>query len=92
MQTFDLTFGVRHAPAFKELARRLALDFVVIDCAETPDGQLLFFEADNAGAVHDLDPPDVFPYKPAQMRRIFDAFHGLIVSRLIKNKDIAQHD
>lgn len=92
MQTFDLTFVARHADAFQELAQRLALDFVVIDCAETPDGQLLFFEADNAGAVHDLDPPDVFPYKPAQMRRIFDAFHGLMINRLTMNKDISHHD
>jgi hypothetical protein len=78
MQLFDLEFMPRHQAAFQALADRLGLDFAVLDCAETQDGQLLYFEADNAGAVHDLDPPNLFPYKLLQMRRIFDAFEGIL--------------
>lgn len=78
METFDTLFVPRHRVALGMLAERLGLDIVVVDCAETQDGKLLFFEADNAGAIHDLDPPDVFPYKQGQMRRVFDAFHHML--------------
>jgi hypothetical protein len=36
------------------------------------------FEADNAAIVHNMDPPDVFPYKAPQMRKIFDAFVAML--------------
>ena len=78
MQSFDHVFVPRHGAALAALADRLGLDYVVIDCAETRDGRLLFFEADNAAAVHDLDPPDVFPYKRAHMRPVFDAFEAML--------------
>ncbi len=79
MEVFDLDFVPRHRAAFDAMTERLGLDYIVLDCAETADGLLLYFEADNAGAVHDLDPPDLFPYKLPQMRRIFDAFESLVV-------------
>ena len=50
------------------------LDYVVIDCAETRDGNLLIFEADNGAIVHDMDPPSIFPYKSAHMQKLFKAF------------------
>ena len=39
---------------------------------------LLIFEADNTAIVHDMDPPDLFPYKAPQMRKIFDAFAAML--------------
>ena len=71
---FDSGFGARHAAALARVHARLGLDYFGIDCAEAPDGRLLVFEADAALLVHDLDPPDLYPYKGPQMRRIFGAF------------------
>lgn len=78
MQFFDDEFGSRHGPALAALAERVGLDYVVTDCAETRDGNLLIFEADNCAIVHDIDPVNVFPYKGAQMRKVFDAFIALL--------------
>lgn len=71
-------FCRRHAAAFGEIASRLALDYVVVDCAEMLDGQLLFFEADNVGIVHAMDAAPPFDYKAAQMRTVFAAFRALL--------------
>lgn len=81
MQEFDGSFAVRHRYALGEMARRLGLDYFVVDCAETADGRLLVFEADNAAIVHDMDSPVVYPYKPAQMRKIFQAMQAMLYKR-----------
>ena len=78
MEGFDAGFASRHAAAFAALHQRLGLGYFAIDCAETPDGGLLIFEADVAMIVHDLDPADLYPYKKAQMRKVFDAFEDLL--------------
>ena len=76
--TFDADFAVRHAVAFRALHERIGLEYFVIDCAETRDGQLLIFEADTAMVVHAMDSLDMFPYKPPQMRRVFAAFQSML--------------
>ena len=81
MRTFDLGFARRHATALLGIAERVGLDYFIVDCAETRDGSLLVFEADNTAIVHDMDPPDVFPYKLPQMRRIFEAFAAMLERR-----------
>ncbi|HET7885955.1 MAG TPA: hypothetical protein VFL62_07000 [Bradyrhizobium sp.] len=81
MQTFDAGFAQQHRAALSGLAKRIGLDYFTIDCAETRDGSLLIFEADNTAIVHDMDPPDVFPYKVPQMRKVFDAFAALLYRR-----------
>jgi hypothetical protein len=78
METFDQDFATRHQAAFAALAERIGLDYFAIDCAETKDGRLLLFEADVAMIVHDMDPPDLFPYKKPQMRKVFDAFQAML--------------
>ena len=78
MEGFDDGFGRRHAAAFAALHQRLGLGYFAIDCAETPDGGLLIFEADVAMIVHDLDPADLYPYKKTQMNKVFDAFEALL--------------
>jgi hypothetical protein len=60
------------------VGRRIGLDYLVIDCAETPRGELLVFEADNIGFVHATDSADVFPYKQPQMRKVFAAFRQML--------------
>ena len=79
MEHFDTGFAVRHATAFAALNEAIGLDYFGIDCAETPDGRLLVFEADVAMIVHDMDSEEIFPYKKPAMRRLFAAFqHALL--------------
>lgn len=75
---FGASFGARHAAALARIHERIGLEYFGIDCTEAPDGRLLVFEADAALLVHDLDPPDLYPYKPPAMRRIFDAFVAML--------------
>jgi len=78
MLGFREGFADKHAGAFAEIARRSGLDYVGIDCSETPDGQLLVFEIDSNMVVHDMDPPDLFPYKAAHMHTVFRAFQDML--------------
>jgi glutathione synthase/RimK-type ligase-like ATP-grasp enzyme len=82
MRTFDIGFARRHQCALGGLAERIGLDYFTIDCAETNDGSLLIFEADNTAVVHNMDPPSVFPYKAFHMRKIFDAFAAMLYLRV----------
>ena len=75
---FDDEFALRHRSAFTALHARLGLDYVIIDCAETPDGRLLLFEVEMAAIVHLLDPVEMFAYKQAPMRRMFAAFGDML--------------
>lgn len=78
MRDFDDAFGRRHRVALEEMSRRVGLDYFTIDCAENKNGDLLIFEADNTAVVHNMDSPDVFPYKQPQMRKIFAAFTAML--------------
>jgi hypothetical protein len=81
MRDFDAAFAVRHAHALQEMMARIGLDYVIIDCAETAAGDLLVFEADNTAIVHNMDPPSVYPYKPAQMQKIFQAVQTMFTRK-----------
>ncbi|MDA8363598.1 MAG: RimK family alpha-L-glutamate ligase [Gammaproteobacteria bacterium] len=78
MTGFDDGFARRHAAALHAIDERIGLDYLVIDCAETADGQLLVFEIDSSAVVHSMDPVDIFPYKQAPMRKVFQAFRGML--------------
>jgi hypothetical protein len=81
MEMFEQEFSSRHTVALTQMAARLGLDYVAIDCAETRDGALLVFEADNTAIVHDMDPPSVYPYKSQQMQKIFRAVQAMLYRR-----------
>lgn len=81
MRDFDTAFAGRHRDALAALAERVGLDYFTIDCAENKRGELLIFEADNTAVVHNMDSPGLFPYKPPQMRKIFDAFAAMLYRR-----------
>ena len=74
MAGFDAGFAARHKRALAEIASRIGLEYFQIDCAETAAGNLLIFEADSTAIVHNMDSSATFPYKPPQMRKVFDAF------------------
>jgi hypothetical protein len=78
LRTFDIGFARRHAVALAGIADRIGLEYFILDCAENEDGELLVFEADNTAIVHNMDPPDIFPYKSPQVRKIFGAFAAML--------------
>jgi glutathione synthase/RimK-type ligase-like ATP-grasp enzyme len=82
MAAFDQDFAIRHAGAFAEMSTRLGLDYYAIDCAETPEGGLLLFEADVSMIIHALDAEDLYPYKRPQMAKLFGAFAAMLRSRV----------
>jgi hypothetical protein len=89
MTRFDEGFAAKHAHALGEISARIGLDYFAIDCAETRDGKLLVFEADNASIVHNMDPADVYPYKGPQMRKIFAAFVAMLHKSAAKQQACA---
>ncbi len=78
MTHFREEFALRHASALQAVARASGLDYLGIDCSETRDGRLLVFEIDSNMVVHDMDPPDIFPYKAAPMQAVFAAFQAML--------------
>lgn len=78
MAGFDEDFARRHAAALHAIYERIGLDYLGIDCGETPDGSLLIFEVDSNMIVHAIDPVDIFPYKQPQMRKVFAAFREML--------------
>jgi hypothetical protein len=78
MTTFDHDFAMRHEAALGAIAERVGLAYFAIDCGELKDGRLLLFEADVAMIIHAMDPPDMFPYKGPQMRKVFAAFDAML--------------
>jgi glutathione synthase/RimK-type ligase-like ATP-grasp enzyme len=81
MVEFETGFARRHGAALGAISSRVGLDYFGIDCAETADGRLLLFEADIAMIVHAMDSPAIFPYKPPQMQKVFDAFRAMLRRR-----------
>lgn len=78
-------FALRHQRALQTIATRIGLDYVCIDCAQTPSGDLLVFEIDHAMVVHAMDDEAQFPYKQIHMQKVKAAFCQLLDQR------IAQH-
>jgi hypothetical protein len=89
MRTFDSAFAVRHQRALAGMIDRIGLDYFTIDCAENKRGELLIFEADNTAVVHNMDSPELFPYKPPQMRAIFEAFAAMLHRRARQDREQA---
>jgi glutathione synthase/RimK-type ligase-like ATP-grasp enzyme len=84
MERFDQEFALRFCAQLTQIAHALQLDYVTIDCAQGPDGQLLVFEADSRGIIHAADPVHIYPYKPAVMQKAFDAFAALLHRRAVR--------
>ncbi len=82
MAQFDHGFAARHRDALALIQQRLGLDYLLLDCAEAPDGRLLVFEVELAAVIHALDPVDLFAYKQPVMQRVFAAFHRMLQDRM----------
>jgi len=75
-------FVTRHQAALSAIAERTGLDYVGIDCSETPDGSLLVFEIDHAMVVHAMDSETLFPHKQVHMQKVRDAFRSMLLQRV----------
>ncbi|MBS0531097.1 MAG: hypothetical protein JSS22_17150 [Proteobacteria bacterium] len=89
MRDFETGFALRHRDALRAISDRVGLDYFTIDCAENKRGELLLFEADNTAVVHNMDSPDVFPYKPPHMRMIFEAFARMLAKHARRDRERA---
>jgi hypothetical protein len=89
MRTFDHVFAVRHQRALAAMTERVGLDYFTVDCAENKNSELLIFEADNTAVVHNMDSPALYPYKPAQMRKVFGAFAAMLYRRARQSREQA---
>lgn len=78
MARFDEDFAQRHRVALGEIVVRTGLDYVVLDCAELPDGTLLIFEIDTSAVLHDMDADEHFAYKRHPMQKLFTAFRAFL--------------
>jgi hypothetical protein len=78
MDGFDQGFALRHAKAIEGLYSAFGLEYFAIDCAEMPDGRLLLFEADVAMIIHAMDSPELYPYKPRAMAKLFKGVMELL--------------
>jgi hypothetical protein len=81
MQDFA-QFASRHQAALAAISQRMQLEYLVMDCAQTRDGDLLLFEIDHGGVVHAMDVESLFPYKNAHILKAKQAFCALLHSRL----------
>jgi hypothetical protein len=89
MRTFDQAFAARHQRALAAMIERVGLDYFTVDCAENQRGELLIFEADNTAVVHNMDSPELFPYKAPHMRLIFEAFAAMLFRRAREGREHA---
>ena len=80
MATFDEDFARRHRNALAAIPKQIQLDYLGLDCAESKDGELVIFEAASAMLAHAMDNAEFFPYKEAQMRKVFAAFRNMLIS------------
>jgi glutathione synthase/RimK-type ligase-like ATP-grasp enzyme len=74
-------FVARHQQALKAIYDTTQLDYLGIDCSETPDGSLLVFEIDPAMVVHAMDLEVMFPHKQIHMNKVKTACRELLLSR-----------
>jgi glutathione synthase/RimK-type ligase-like ATP-grasp enzyme len=83
MEGFDEAFARRHQRALAALAEKIDLEYFGLDCAESPNGELVIFEVASAMLVHAMDNVEIFPYKAVQMRKVFDAFRAMLEASVL---------
>jgi hypothetical protein len=79
MAAFETELAVRHGATLRAMCERIGLDYWGMDCAETHDGRLLVFEIATGMVIHDMDDPELFPYKVDQIKRVRHAFNAMLI-------------
>lgn len=80
-------FARRHKQALQAIYDTTQLDYLGIDCSETPDGELLVFEIDPAMVIHAMDLEVMFPHKQIHMNKVKTACRDLLLSRAFAHTD-----
>ena len=83
MTGFHQGFARRHAHALGTIVKEFRLEYIGIDCAEMPDGRLLVFEGSISLVAHDMDSPDLYPYKSPHMQKLFADFYGMLKQKSV---------
>lgn len=81
MQDFA-QFEQRHQNALQAIHQRTGLDYLLLDAAETQDGDLLLFEIDHTMVVHAMDSEEMFPHKQVQIAKVQAAFEAMLQQRV----------
>ncbi len=84
LEDIGQVFPPKALDALRALGERIGLDYFGLDCGLLPDGRVVVFEVETGMIVHDLDPPDLYPYKPAAVRRIRQATERMIDARVAR--------
>ncbi|MEN3751704.1 hypothetical protein ABC733_00350 [Mangrovibacter sp. SLW1] len=82
-------FSARHQQALQAIYETTQLDYLGIDCGETPEGDLLVFEIDPAMVVHAMDSEEMFPHKQIHMNKVKNACRDLLLSRAFAHQNQA---
>lgn len=78
----ERVIGARAMEGVRAIGERLDLDFAGLDFALLPDGNALVFEANATMLVHPEPETGPLAYRNEAVRRILDAFAGMIARRL----------
>ena len=81
LANIESVFDGPRMEALRVIASGVGLEYFGIDCALTPEGKVLVFEADPAMLVHTSDPIDLYPYKHEFVPRIYRAVERMIDRR-----------
>ena len=81
MRSFDQAFAARHRLRACRHDRTHRSGLFHGRLRRKPGGELLIFEADNTAVVHNINSPELFPYKAPQMRKVFEAFATMLYRR-----------
>ena len=89
LEAIGQAFSPKALGALCAVGERVGLDYFGLDCGVMPDGRIVVFEVETGMIVHDLDPPDLYPYKPSAVRRIREATERMIDARVAHARQAA---
>ena len=81
MQNFDVVIADKFKHQFREICKKIPLEYMVLDCSISKGGELIVFEIDNSAWVHNTDSEVLFPYKKNHMRLLMNKFLKLIFTK-----------
>jgi glutathione synthase/RimK-type ligase-like ATP-grasp enzyme len=83
VQDIAAALPARALAALRVIGERVGLDYFGLDCGVLADGTLVVFEIETGMIVHDWDPPELYPYKPACAQSIARATAVMIDSVIL---------
>jgi hypothetical protein len=81
LQNMPAVLGARAMAALAGIQSRLGLDYAGIDFGLSPDGDILFFEANATMVVHPPAPDAKWDYRRPAVERIYAAVRRMLLER-----------